>query len=109
MKMTWILAQTGNGEAPSTITSEPVGSEDVETMTKEAADPNAGPGTGARRGPFGDFWTIGLIAIMMIVVFTFFRGPRKQQQQHRKMLQSLEKNDRVRTIGGMIGTVVEIK
>jgi preprotein translocase YajC subunit len=25
------------------------------------------------------------------------------------MLQSLEKNDRVRTIGGMIGTVVEIK
>ena len=107
--MTWILAQTGGGEAPSTITSEPVGSEDVETMTKEAADPNGGAGSGPKRGPFGDFWTIGLIAIMMIVVFTFFRGPRKQKQEHRKMLQSLEKNDRVRTIGGMIGTVVEIK
>jgi hypothetical protein len=79
MKMTWILAQTGNGEAPSTITSEPVGSEDVETMTKEAADPNAGPGTGARRGPFGDFWTIGLIAIMMIVVFTFFAAAATPQ------------------------------
>ena len=25
------------------------------------------------------------------------------------MLQSLEKNDRVRTIGGIIGTVVEVK
>lgn len=108
MKTTWILAQTGSSEAPEVITSEPVGSEDVETMTKEAADPNAGPGTGPGRGPL-DFWTIGLIGIMMIVVFTFFRGPRKQQQQHRKMLQSLEKNDRVRTIGGMIGTVVEIK
>lgn len=38
-----------------------------------------------------------------------FRGPRKKQQQHKQMVQTLEKNDRVRTIGGIIGTVVDVK
>ena len=44
---------------------------------------------------------------MMYVIL--FRGPRKKQQEHKKMVQSLEKNDRIRTIGGIIGTVVDIK
>ena len=38
-----------------------------------------------------------------------FRGPRKKQQQHRQMVQTLERNDRVRTIGGIIGVVVDVK
>jgi preprotein translocase subunit YajC len=41
--------------------------------------------------------------------FLLFRGPRKKQQQHKQMVQSLGKNDRVQTIGGIIGTVVDIK
>jgi preprotein translocase subunit YajC len=41
--------------------------------------------------------------------FMLFRGPRKQQQQQRQMVQTLKKNDRVRTIGGIIGTVVEVR
>jgi len=36
-------------------------------------------------------------------------GQKKREQQHKKMIQSLEKNDKVRTIGGIIGTVVDIK
>jgi len=38
-----------------------------------------------------------------------FRGPRKKQQQHKQMIQTLAKNDRIQTIGGIIGTVVDIK
>jgi preprotein translocase subunit YajC len=38
-----------------------------------------------------------------------FRGPRKKQQRHKQMVQSLSKNDRIQTIGGIIGTVVDIK
>jgi preprotein translocase subunit YajC len=37
------------------------------------------------------------------------RGPRKKQQEHKQMVQSLKKNDKVRTIGGIIGTIVDIK
>jgi len=43
-----------------------------------------------------------------VMIFILFRGPRKKQQEHKKMVQSLEKNDKVRTIGGIIGTVVDI-
>jgi preprotein translocase subunit YajC len=38
-----------------------------------------------------------------------FRGPRKKQQQHKQMIQSLSKNDRIQTIGGIIGTVVDVR
>jgi preprotein translocase subunit YajC len=47
-----------------------------------------------------------MFAVMYLVLF---RSPRKKQQEHKQMVQSLQKNDRVRTIGGIIGTVVDIK
>jgi preprotein translocase subunit YajC len=37
-----------------------------------------------------------------------FRGPRKRQQQQKQMIMSLKKNDRVQTIGGIFGTVLEV-
>ncbi|MCK4914445.1 MAG: preprotein translocase subunit YajC [Planctomycetes bacterium] len=50
-----------------------------------------------------------IILIFVVMYFLLFRGPRKKQQEHKQMVQSLKKNDRVCTIGGIIGTVVEIK
>jgi preprotein translocase subunit YajC len=38
-----------------------------------------------------------------------FREPRKKQKQLQQMVKSLKKNDKVRTIGGILGTVVDIK
>ncbi len=51
------------------------------------------------------FW--GLMIVMMY--FMMVRGPKKKQKQHTKMVESLSKNDRIRTVGGIIGTVVEVK
>jgi len=51
------------------------------------------------------FW--GLMIVMMY--FMMVRGPKKKQQQHTKMVDSLSKNDRIRTVGGIIGTVIEVK
>ena len=45
--------------------------------------------------------------VLMYVIL--FRGPRKKQQEHKQMMQNLAKNDRVQTIGGILGTVVDIK
>ena len=51
-----------------------------------------------------------LLALMFVMMyFILFRGPRKKQQQHKQMVQTLTKNDKVRTIGGIIGTVVDVK
>ena len=104
----WILAQN---EAPSSITAEPVAADDTtETTTTVASDPNALGGNQAKRSPMGSlsYWMfLGLMFVMMYLIL--FRGPRKKQQQHKQMVQTLAKNDKVRTIGGIIGTVVDIK
>jgi len=107
MNNIWILAQTAGEEAPSGIASEPVTGEETSTTTV-ASDPDA---TVARKETPGLFSSpLILVGLMFVVMyFILFRGPRKKQQQHKQMVQSLEKNDRVRTIGGIIGTVVDIK
>ena len=103
----WLLAQTQAEQAPLGITSEPVASEYAETTTSVSSDPNAGPVRTPPRSPLIQF--LPFILILVVFYLILFRGPRKKQQQHKRMVQSLRKNDRVRTIGGIIGTVVDIK
>ena len=104
----WILAQADSNDAPSGVTSERVDS-GSEAMTKtDASDPNSSAVTPQRK-PFGGSQWIFFALIFVMMYLILFRGPRKKQQEHRKMVQSLSKNDKVRTIGGIIGTVVDIK
>ena len=107
MKDLWILAQ-GGAEETSGITSEPIGTEgENEAITTVPGDPNAAaPGPARPRSPIGQF--LPFILIFVVMYLLLFRGPRKKQQQHKKRVQSLEKNDKVRTIGGIVGTVVDI-
>ena len=109
MYNTFILAQTEANQTPSDIISGPVTSQ--ETTTKTAApDPNASGKAVQKKGLFGEYGNLFLLALMFIVMyFLVFRAPRKKQQEHKQMVQSLQKNDKVRTIGGIIGTVVDIK
>ena len=109
----WILAQTDGTEAPSTIPGEPVTSEDAAPTTIVPTDPNA---TGVRTrgkgplGPLGSYGNLIFLGVMFLLMYMLiFRGPRKKQQRHKQMVQTLSKNDKVRTIGGIIGTVVDIK
>ena len=107
MSKVWILAQN---EAPSSITAEPVAGEDTpSTTTTAASDPNGTGGTTGGRGGFGTYNLVFLGLMFVIMYFILFRGPRKKQQEHKKMVQTLTKNDKVRTIGGIIGTVVDVK
>ncbi len=98
----WILANQGR----SGITSEPVTKEN-ETGTA-VPDSNI-PGTPTPKSGFGNLQFVMIGLMLVVFYFLIFRGPRKNQQEHKKMVQTLSKNDRVRTIGGIIGTVVDIK
>ncbi len=97
----WILAQ-----APG-ISSEPVTSEQTTTQTADETIPDSGAPPTKPRSAMPSMIMIGL----MFVVFYFliFRGPRKKEQKHKQMVQSLNKNDKIRTIGGILGTIVDIK
>ncbi len=110
MNNVWILAQAESSETPSTITSEPVTTEETTTTTTVAADPNTPGARPPRKSPLGSYGNLIFLGVMFLLMYMIlFRGPRKKQQQHKQMVQTLAKNDKVRTIGGIIGTVVDIK
>ena len=50
-----------------------------------------------------------LLVLIAIMYFFMLRGPQKKEKERKKMMDDLKKNDRVRTIGGIIGTVVEVR
>ena len=108
MKNQWILAQNGADTSAESITSEPVGQE-LQSQTQQP-DPGSqqAPVDGQKKQEFSPLQLL-LPVVMVILLVMMFRSPKKQQQRHRQMIQSLEKNDRVRTIGGIIGTVLDIK
>ncbi len=109
MGSSWILAQAGSQEAPSKIGSEPVGTNGQAT-TQAPGSPNTAP-DGTPPSKPSSTWNLLFIFVMLgiLMYVMLLRGPRKQQQQQRQMIQSLKKNDRVRTIGGIYGTVMDVK
>ncbi len=102
MNNIWMIAET------EVVTSEPIGAAQNQTATStQQADQNS-PATQAKPkpNPMMQFVFIGLIFVMLY--FVMFRGPKKKQQKQKQMISSLKKNDRVQTIGGILGTVIDI-
>ena len=111
MSNIWILA-AADGNAPSGVRSGGVTSEGTSSTSvpdKPPADPNSPAGSTGRKLFGGSYQFIFLALMFVMMYFILFRGPRKKQQQHKQMVQTLSKNDKVRTIGGIIGTIVAVK
>jgi len=56
-------------------------------------------------------WTMWVMLLLIFVVMWFFmiRPQRKQQKELQKFRDGLQKGDKVVTVGGIFGTVVEIR
>ncbi len=70
------------------------------------------PGTPKKDQPtsiLGDPMFMFLILGVIILWVFVFNGPRREKKKRQSMLEALSKNDRVVTIGGIMGTVVEVK
>ena len=65
----------------------------------------------AGQQPAGGGWSMWVMLILIIVVMWFFmiRPQRKQQKELQKFRDGLQKGDKIVTIGGIYGTVAEIK
>jgi preprotein translocase subunit YajC len=107
MNNIWILAGIEANEVTSGITSEPIASEG-EAVTKVPSDSGSGVPKTREQSPLGS-WLWIYVALLVVMFFVLFRGPQKQKQERKKLVQSLQKNDRVQTIGGIFGTIVDIK
>lgn len=75
-------------EQPGVPATQPMGTQDPPWWT----------------GPF-----IPLLIGILILYFFVFRSKRTQDRQRREMLAQLKKGDRVQTIGGILGTVIEAR
>jgi preprotein translocase subunit YajC len=103
-----ILAQANGQEAPTRIGSEPTDAGGQSTTTAPGSPPGPEGGAAQRTGSL--YSTLLLMVLVFAVMYVLLlRGPRKQQQQQKLMIQSLKKNDHVRTIGGIYGTVMDVK
>lgn len=85
---------------------------DLIVLAQEAA-PAVSPD--APKGPPAPGWLLFLQSfgplILILVVFWFLviGSKRKQERQRREMLDSVKKGDRVQTIGGILGTVLDVR
>ncbi len=102
-----MIAQAGSSEPATRVSSTPVGQEQTTTKTAVQEPNSAGKGQGGGK-PFDPYSLILLGLLVVFMYFILFRGPKKREQEQRKMLQSLKKNDKVRTIGGIIGTITDV-
>ena len=51
-------------------------------------------------------WIFVMLPAILVILWLFLVSPQKKQEERlRKMLNSLEKNDKVMTVGGFIGMV----
>ncbi len=68
----------------------------------------AGGGTG-RSDPFsGMFFPMLMLILVMMITFTML-GQRRDKKKRKALLGAVKKHDRIQTVGGVIGSVVEIK
>jgi len=65
----------------------------------------------APQHPCGGSMTLPLVLLggLMLMIMMSSRGKKKQQAKHNEMLSGLKKGDKVRTIGGILGSVVEVR
>lgn len=73
-----------------------------------AAEPAKAP---ANEGGAGGFFALmpALFLIMIIFYFMLIRPQNRERQKQNQILKALKKNDRVVTIGGVVGTIVNIE
>ncbi len=72
--------------------------------------PNLAHAEAAAAGAQGGFASlVPLILIMVIFYFLLIRPQQKRMKQHRAMVESLKKGDKIVTSGGIFGQIVDVK
>lgn len=113
MSTHFLLAQATPPTTNETITGDAQGQAPAtgsgSTMTQAPGSPATTQGDGGtgNKSPF-DMFMIPLMIVVFIMLFILpGRAKKKQEAKHKEMLETLKRGDRVMTIGGIMGTVVE--
>jgi preprotein translocase subunit YajC len=108
------LAQNNNqGANPVFNQANPGAGSPTNTAAPGAGGTTTAPaptgGGGAPQGsPFGGIFIPLMVMMGAIILFSFLSN-RKQDKKRRQLLNAVKKYDKVVTLGGIIGTVVELR
>lgn len=110
-----LLAAAATPALAQTVAPPVAGRTDAGTATPAGGQPAVGigqPGT-APAQPASPFGGSGLLLMMggflvLMIVMQVFAG-KKEKRRRTDMLSSLKRHDRVQTIGGLIGSVAEVR
>ena len=108
MEMFSILAMAeSNTPAETVIKADDIDAKQQE-ITTQTTEPN-GVSVPVKKQPQQQWTQLIFIGLIFVVLyFMMFRAPKKRQQQQEQMVKALKKNDRVQTIGGIFGTILEV-
>jgi preprotein translocase subunit YajC len=103
-----ILAAAGEELDSTPANGMPIDSPETNALTTEDGSPIIGDEVVESKQPqWMSFLPLAVLGV--IFYFMLIKGPKKKQKKHTQMVQSIKKNDRIQTIGGILGTVLEIK
>lgn len=116
----FVLAAGVWAQAQEPAPPSPVDVKDNGVETPEA--PPDAPGTEAKKEPAtqgargrgkgifgGQYMLLIIVGGFFLLYMWMGRGRKKRQQKRREMIESLKKGDKITTIGGIVGTVVEVR
>jgi len=103
-----------SARSPGVPTGTPPGGDanistgDANTSTGDGNTPGGGNVNKTSQGP--DLWLFGVLLGGVVLMWLWMgRGRRKQESKRKEMLGKLKKGDKITTIGGVVGTVIEVK
>ena len=50
-----------------------------------------------------------MMLFLLVMIIVMFGGQRKEKKKRAAMLESLTKGDKIQTVGGILGTIVEVR
>lgn len=96
--------------APSSKTVAGSGAKATVVGKVGAATGKAAPTTQPAAAPANNSWfTFLMLGAAAILVIMLIRGPRKEEKKRKQMLATMKKGSRVVTIGGLVGSVVDVR
>lgn len=103
----WPADREGTERQPEA--EKPEGKEDAGKKEEGKKDESGGkkPGGGGLFG--GSNFLFIMIGGFILLYFLMSRGRRKQAAKRKEMLSALKKGDKITTIGGVVGTVMEVR
>ena len=78
---------------------------DILVLAQNGAGGTGGAGTSP--GGSNPLW-FGLLLMILVFYVIVLGGNRKEKKKRQEMLAAIKKNDRVMTIGGIIGSVISV-